>query len=324
MTEAAEKIDVVDTGQTDKAVVDTAANENADKAQDKAGVTDTAAAGTDTADAGDKKADDAAGKPALPDNWRELGLEGAGFNKEQKDRAEKLISRYGSLGGVVKALLEKDDFIRTAKIKRDMPDPKDEKGMAEWRKEQGIPDKPDGYVIPEPIQKRLVDEDKPILADFTEFAHSKNAPAAFVEMATEWYVELQEKMAGEIAQRDEQAKEAADDVLRENWARDEYKPGLQLAKRFWEASGIEGLSEARLADGRKLGNIPEFIMWSSDQGRERFGDVVFSSGDAETKFNNRKAEIEKIRDTNFDRYESEGLDKEYRQIIEKELSRGKR
>lgn len=325
MTEAAEKIDVVDTGQTEKVVVDTgAANENADKAQDKAVVADNAAADTGNADAGDKKAEAAADKPALPDNWRELGLEGAGFNKEQKDRAEKLISRYGSLGGVVKALLEKDDFIRTAKIKREMPDPKDEKAMAEWRKEQGIPDKPDGYVIPEPLTKRLVDEDKPILSNFMERMHGKNWSPQQIQEGVEWYVDFQEEVAGQISQRDEQAKEAADDVLRENWARDEYKPGLQLAKRFWEASGIEGLSEARLADGRKLGNIPEFIMWSSDQGRERFGDVVFSSGDAETKFNNRKAEIEKIRDTDFERYENEGLNKEMLQIIEKELARGKR
>lgn len=270
--------------------------------------------------AGDPPAD----KPALPDNWRELGLEGAGFNKEQKDRAEKLISRYGSLGGVVKALLEKDDFIRSGKIKRDMPDPKDEKAIAEWRKEQGIPDKPEGYQLPEPLTKRLVDDDKPILSNFMERMHGKNWTPAQIQDGVEWYADFQEEIAGKIAAQDEQAKEAADDVLRQNWARDEYKPGLTLAKRFWEASGVEGLAEARLPDGRKLGNIAEFIMWSSDQGRERFGDVVFSSGDAETKFNNRKAEIEKIRDTDFARYESEGLDKEMRQILEKELARNKR
>lgn len=270
--------------------------------------------------AGDPPAD----KPALPDNWRELGLEAAGFNKEQKDRAEKLISRYGSLGGVVKALLEKDDFIRSGKIKRDMPDPKDEKAMAEWRKEQGIPEKPEGYQLPEPLQKRLVDDDKPILSNFMERMHSKNWTPQQIQDGVEWYADFQEQIAEQIAERDEQAKEEADNALRDNWSRDEYKGNLTLAKRFWDSTGIEALSEARLPDGRKLGNVPEFIMFSSDKGRESFGDVVFSSGDAETKFNNRKAEIEKIRNTDFDRYEAEGLDREYRTIIEKELQRGKR
>lgn len=323
MTEAAEKIDVVDTGQVDKAVVDTAANENADKAQDKAAVTDTTVTDTTTT-ADDKGGDQTADKPVLPDNWRELGLEAAGFNKEQKDRAEKLISRYGSLGGVVKALLEKDDFIRSGKIKRDMPDPKDEKAMAEWRKEQGIPEKPEGYQLPEPLQKRLVDDDKPILSNFMERMHSKNWTPQQIQDGVEWYADFQEQIAEQIAQRDEQAKEEADNALRDNWSRDEYKGNLTLAKRFWDSTGIEALSEARLPDGRKLGNVPEFIMFSSDKGRESFGDVVFSSGDAETKFNNRKAEIEKIRNTDFDRYEAEGLDREYRTIIEKELQRGKR
>lgn len=268
--------------------------------------------------AGDPPSDPPADeKPAaLPDNWRELA---AGENEDQL----KLLKRYGSLSGVVKALQEAQNTIRSGKIKRDMPDPKDEKAMAEWRKEQGIPDKPEGYQLPEPITKRLVDEDKPILASFTEFAHSKNAPPAFVEMATEWYVNLQEQMAEQISQRDAKAFEEADDALRDNWARDEYKGNLQLAKRFWEAAGVEGLSEARLPDGRKLGNIPEFIMWSSDKGRNEFGDVVFSSGDAETKFNNRKAEIEKIRATDFETYEREYA-AEYQQIIATELKRAKR
>lgn len=271
--------------------------------------------------AGDPPSDE---KPAaLPDNWRELGLESAGFNKEQRDRAEKLIGRYGSLGGVVKALLEKDDFIRSGKIKRDMPDPKDEKAMAEWRKEQGIPDKPEGYQLPDTLTKRLVDEDKPILSNFTERMHGKNWTPQQIQDGVEWYVDFQEQVAEQIATRDTQASEEADDALRDNWSRDEYKGNLQLAKRFWDGTGIGDLSEARLPDGRKLGNIAEFIMWSSDKGREAFGDVVFASGDAEAKHASRKAEIEEVMKTNIGAYYEKGLDKEYAQILEREEKRRK-
>lgn len=319
MTEAAEKIDVVDTGQADKAVVDTAANENTDKAQDKAAVTDGAAADTGSVDAGaaDKKADDGAEKgPTLPDNWREM------VAGEDEDML-KLLKRYGSMAGVAKALRETQATLRSSKVQREMPDPKDEKAIAEWRKEQGIPEKPEGYKLPEPLTKRLVDDDKPILANFMERMHGKNWVPAQIQDTVEWYADFQEEIAAKIAAQDEQAKEAADDVLRQNWARDEYKPGLTLAKRFWEASGVEGLAEARLPDGRKLGNIAEFIMWSSDQGRERFGDVVFSSGDAETKHSSRKAEIEEIMKNDIDSYFAKGLDKEYAQIVERDEKRRK-
>lgn len=280
---------------------------------------DPPAADASTPPAGDPPADPPADdKPAaLPDNWRELA---AGEDED----ALKLLKRYGSLNGVVKALSEAQKTIRAGVKKPEMPDPKDEKAMAAWRKAEGIPDTPEGYKLAEPITKRLIDADKPVLANFTEFAHGKNAPPAFVEMAAEWYVDMSEKAAEAQAQADDKAKEDAEDALRDAWSRDEYKGNLTLAKRFWESSGIEGLSEARLPDGRRLGDVPGFVQFSSDQGRTAFGDVVFSSKDAESAHTNRRSEIEKIRDSDFARYENEGLDKELRTLIERDLARGKR
>lgn len=251
---------------------------------------------------------------ALPDNWRELASGG------DKDVA-KILERYSGLQGVAKALLEKERLIRSGKIKQDMPDPKDEKAMAAWRKDQGIPEKAEDYKIPEPITKRLIDADKPVLANFTEFALTKNAPPAFVEMAAEWYVDMSEKAAEAQSEADAKATEEADDALRAAWSRDEYKGNITLAKRFWESSGVEGLSEARLPDGRRLGDIPGFVQFSSDQGRSAFGDAVFASSDAAAKHTGRKTEIEKILNTDIDRYYSEGLDKEYSEILQREQKR---
>lgn len=278
-----------------------------------------AAADTGTTDGNaDGKDGDGDDKPdALPDNWRELAAGG-------DENRLKLLKRYGSMDGVVKALEEAQKTIRSGKIKRDMPDPKDEKAMAEWRKEQGIPETAEGYKLPETISKRLIDEDKPILASFTEFAHTKNLPPAAVEAAADWYVTMSEAAAEEQGKKDAEAHEEAEDTLRDSWSRDEYKGNMSLAKRFWESTGIPDLSEARLPDGRKLGNLAQFITFSSDKGREAFGDVVFSSSDSEQKHNSRRAEIEKIRDTDFDRYENEGLDKELNAIIDRDLKRGKK
>jgi hypothetical protein len=317
MTEAI--ADVKDVVVDDTTKVDT----NVDVGGDKTVVVDkTVDANTDksdvvVADATKDKADDAV--PALPDNWRELA---AGENKDQL----ALLKRYGSLTGVVKALQEAQNTIRSGKIKRDMPDPKDEKAMTEWRKEQGIPESPEGYTLPEPVTKRLVDADKPILSSFTEFAHAKNAPPAFVEMAAEWYIDMSEKAEAAQLEKDAAATEKNDDGLREVWSRDEYKGNLTLARRFMASAGEigESWSEARLPDGRRLGDITSFVQWASDQGRNAFGDVAFSSGDAETRHNNRRAEIEKIRDTDFARYEEEGLNKELLELIDKDLKRGKR
>ena len=166
-TDAAEAVDekVVDTAQDDVTDAETA-SEGAAKEAGKA--TEEAAAKDDPSDKQEAKAD-------FPDNWRELI---AGENEDY----QKLAKRYGSPRGVIKALDEAQKLIRSGKIKRDMPDPKDESAMAEWRKDNGIPDDPTGYKLPDAVAKRMTDDDKPVLGQFTEFAHSKNAPPEFVEM----------------------------------------------------------------------------------------------------------------------------------------------
>jgi hypothetical protein len=312
MTEAAAVIEEVANDQA-QTQASTETGTNTATATDTASTDTTGtdkAVDTSAADTGDKAA-------ALPDNWRELASGG------DKDVA-KILERYSGLQGVAKALLEKERLIRSGKIKQDMPDPKDEKAMAAWRKDQGIPEKAEDYKIPEPITKRLIDADKPVLANFTEFALTKNAPPAFVEMAAEWYVDMSEKAAEEQRANDDKATEEADDALREAWSRDEYKGNITLAKRFWESSGVEGLSEARLPDGRRLGDIPGFVQFSSDHGRSAFGDAVFASTDAENKHTGRKAEIEKVLNTDIDRYYSEGLDKEYSEILQREQKRARK
>lgn len=280
------------------------------------------AADTATTDAADKVATDTDkgdDKPGLPADWRELASNG-------DDDALKLLKRYGSLNGVVKALVEKDRLIRSGKIKRDMPDPKDEKALAEWRKAEGIPDDPSGYSFPDAVKKVMTDDDKPMLASFTDYAHKKGAPQAVVDIASEWYFDMATHAAEDQSSSDLTAREEAEAELRKDWAHGEYKANTTLAKRFVES--IPGVGdvweEARLPDGRLLGSIPEFVQWASDQGRQQFGDVTFANGDSERKHTARRDEIEKIRNTDFDRYEAEGLDKELRGLIEKDLARGKR
>ena len=198
--------------------------------------------------------------------------------------------------------------------------------MAEWRKAQGIPDDPAGYVLPDDVKKRLTDDDKPILSAFTEFAHAKGARPDVVEIGASWYIDQMEAIAEKQSEQDKIARDEAESALRKDWAHSEYKANTTLGKRFVEQ--IPGLGEAALGlrgpDGRMLGDNPAFIAWAAEQGRSMFGDVAFATGDSERQHTARREEIEKIRNTDFQRYESEGLDKELRSLIEKDLARGKR
>lgn len=255
-------------------------------------------------------------KGVWPDDWRDQLAE------DDKD-VRKLLDRHSSLKSLVKKLVEQDKMISSGKIKRDMPDASDEKALAEWRKEQGIPDDPAGYKLPEVVTKRLTDADKPVLASFTEFAHAKGAPQAVVDIATEWYVNSLENMEAERIAADTAASEAAEDALRKDWAHGEYKANMTLAKRFIE--GIPGVgqnwSEARMPDGRRLGDLPEFVAWAADQGRSSFGDAAFANPDTAQRHQARKTEIEQTMKTDINKYYESGMDKEYTQILERESRR---
>lgn len=255
-------------------------------------------------------------KSDWPDDWRDRLADG------DEDIANA-IKRYGSPKGVAKALKEAQALIRSGKIKRDMPDATDAKAVSEWRKEQGIPDDPSGYKLPEVVTKRLTDDDKPVLASFTEFAHAKGAPQAVVDIATEWYVNSLENMEAERVQADSAAAEAAEDALRKDWAHGEYKANMTLAKRFIaEIPGVgPDWSEARLPNGRRLGDLPEFVAWAADQGRSAFGDAAFASPDSASRHTARKDEIEQLMKTDMNKYYETGADKEYAAILEREMKR---
>lgn len=258
------------------------------------------------------------------DDWRERMLEGAGKDAED---LRKTINRYGSPNGLARALLAAQREITTRGLAKPKPtDPADEKGMAEWRKSVGIPDDPTGYKLPEEVVKSLTDDDKPVLAQFTEFAHKKGMTPDGVATATEWYLESKRLADEETAKIDAQHKDEADDRLRSEWSGAEYKGNMSLARRFVEdhlGINYQEYAGLRLSDGRRLGNIPELLMKLSDAGRNAFGDASFVTSDSLNRHVNRMTEIETIMKTDIDRYFREKLDVEYRGLLETDAKRKK-
>jgi hypothetical protein len=250
-----------------------------------------------------------------PDDWRER------LAKGNEDR-QKFLNRFSSVEGLMRKIEEQDKAIRSGQHKQ-MPDPSNEEAMEVWRKANNIPDDPTGYVLPETITKRLVDADKPMLANFTEFAHKNNLPPSFVEKGAEWYTTLSEQVAEKQVADDTAASEACEDALRKDWAHGEFKANLTLGKRFMESIPGIGASwtEARLPDGRRLGDIAEFVAWSADMGRERFGDSVFASPDAESRHSNRLQEIEALMKTNYQEYLRQNLQDEHMELLKTDAKR---
>lgn len=313
MTEAMEKIDAVtnEAGTQAAGAVAVADQGGGEKVEDNAAAVDTA-----VATEGEDKATDEA-KPDWSEDWRERMANG-------DEAMLKVLKRYSSPTTFAKGWKEREDLIRSGKLKAAKPDGTDEKALAEWRKENGVPDDPTGYTIPDTVKEVLVDADKPLVAAWFEDAHAAGMPQEMAAKGIEWYGKIIGQLQEQQSTADVSYREAAEDALRKEWSHAEYKANTTLGARWLASTPLgETWADLRTPDGRRLGDNPDFMMWAADNGRQSFGDVSFATGDAERRHVARKEEIEAVMNSDINRYFHEGLDKEYAQILEKETKRAR-
>lgn len=262
---------------------------------------------------------DPAAPADFPADWREKMAGGDSKRLEQ-------LKRFTSPVDVGKSFFEADAKIRSGKPNADepMPDPAtDAEGAKKWREARGIPADAAGYALPEPITKRLTDEDKPILASFTEIAHKNNLPPKAVEVAAGWYVDLVEAQAAETNARDKKGEETVQEKLREEWGV-EYKPYKEIARRYaQEAFPNLDFFQARLPNGELVGNQVDLVKAFAKLGLAEYGDVSFAGGEAAKATASRKSELENLMKTDFAKWEaSPKLREELQAIYAAEEKRG--
>jgi len=220
----------------------------------------------------------AAEKPAVeprwPDNWKELAAGG-------DDKLSKIVGRYQSPAGMAKALAHAQDLIRSGELKRTLPTDAKPEDVAKWRKENGLPEKPEGYEIPK-VSGIDIAADDPALASFREIAHGANLSPEQFSKAVEWYGESLRAAQEQRYEADKTAKAATEDELRAEFG-GEYRSTMTLTGRFLDAEFGELKGEvlnARLSDGRRLGNVPEIIKHFAKMAAEADGGIGLIRGDA--------------------------------------------
>lgn len=205
----------------------------------------------------------AAGDPAPAagdEDWREKFAKG-------DEKKLKRLQRYGSLDAAMDAL-----FNAQAKIAQGIKEPlradAPPEEVARWREDNGIPQTPDGYAMPDGVV--LGENDKPLVDDFLKVAHDRNWQPEDVKAAVGWFMERQAAMADAQSARDQEARTFNEEALREEYG-PQWKQEVKLAVSFLRTAP-EGLSDqlmgGRLADGTPIGNSPEVIRWLNGLQRE--------------------------------------------------------
>jgi hypothetical protein len=236
-------------------------------AADKGGAdTGTKDAGTILAGADKGAADTGADKGAADDkgkatdtspDWR------ARLAGDDKDFAKQL-GRYSDEAAFGKAYRALQTKLSSGEFKKALPEGASAEELATWRKENGLPDKAEGYVEKLELPKGLIigEADKPIVAEFAAAALEGNVdPKQFNGMVAKYYDILDKQRA---AQEDADAafKTESEEALRTEWQGPEFRRNLTAVNNLiatWSEGLATNVLAARGPDGRKLGDSPALI-----------------------------------------------------------------
>lgn len=272
---------------------------------------------------------DEPGKPGSatwPDTWRESIAESLADPK-----AGEALKRYQSPAELAKALLAAQQKIRSGEYKRAVPLPEDadEATVKAWREEQGLPPSPDDYKIPTLAgveYDKLDDNTKAHLGEFKTAFHQANLTQAQSDTVANTIVRVAESQMMQVAEADALNQERLEDTLRAEWGRD-YRPNLKtthawLSQQFGDDT--DGVLMARMPNGQRLADMPKFLKLMSQAALGSGSDVFVDEGGAQPlSLEGRRAEIEKIMNTDFSRYQREDMGTEYTKILEELDKRGK-
>ncbi|MBV8473753.1 MAG: hypothetical protein JO107_14180 [Hyphomicrobiales bacterium] len=188
-----------------------------------------------------------------PENWRE---QMAGDNKKAQERAK----RFNSPNDILNSYLALEGKLSGGEFTKKLPSHPTEAELAEYRKANGIPDKPEGYDTS--LGNGIVwgEADKPLLESWTKHAHDNNFSADVVKKGLEWYAREQEAIVERLVETDMANYQAGTAALQAEWG-PQFKSNLNSAKAMLDAyPGVwDSIMGSRDGAGMRNGDNPAVL-----------------------------------------------------------------
>lgn len=239
------------------------------------------------------------------------------------------LKRFNSVDDALESFFNADKKIADGTYKQKLGDKATPEEIAEYRKANGIPEKPEAYLDNLPGGLVIGEEDKPLIDTFVKALHAKHADPAVVHAAIKTYYDVVDQAEGARQEANGAAKTAAEDALREEWGAD-FRANTNLINSFIGSMPKElsdELFQSSKPDGTQIMNNPAMLKWLAQQARElNYTGAVLPTGQASAKaLSDRKAEIEKVIRTQRTVYDKDPkMRQEYRDIILMEERLGSR
>lgn len=237
----------------------------------------------------------------------------------------KYIERFTDGKSFGKAAVEAQKRIRSGELARPLPENATDQERAEWRKANGIPEKPEEYFAKLPDGLVIGKDDQPLFDEIGKLMHQHNVPPAAVHAITKWYYDLADRETGAVGEADKKHAQETIQVLRDKWGGD-YRANIGQVMSYLDSLGGElkqQLMDATLPDGRRLFNSPDIVEWFATKARELNPAGVIipaSGGDAGKSIVEEMNSLEKMMGNLNSEYwkgsKAESLQARYRQLVE--------
>jgi hypothetical protein len=265
----------------------------------------------------DNKADDLSpqDKGTWPEDWRK---EFAGDD----EKAIKRFERYASPRDVANALLAAQNKIRSGELTTKLSDNPSDDELAEWRKDNGIPEKADAYEVSIGEGVVIGDEDKPLVDAFLKRAHDSNMTNDQANAALGTYFEMKQQEMEARNDADHQAQLSGEDELRAEWG-NEFRRNINVLHghldSIMDQETKDAMLNGRLADGTPIGSSPlilKALLNTALQINPSGTIVPAGGGDLGQGINDEIASIEKTMRENRQEYNNNaGMQERYRQLL---------
>jgi hypothetical protein len=253
-----------------------------------------------------------------PEDWRQKL---AGEDKKTLDR----LSRMASPADLLKSYRSLEEKLSSGVLKPEaLPDDATPEQVAEWRKQQGLPESHDKYLEEIPLPEGIVlgEADKPLALGFAEAALAANlTKEQYAGMVAKYY-ELNDAKIAEREEADSAFKREAKTALAQEWG-PEFVPNMNAVKNLLAGMPPEAADNflaGRLADGSIIGDNPHIIKWMANMALEinpMASLMPAGPGDQGKGNEDRIREIEALMKTDRAAYfRNDALQDEYRKRVE--------
>ncbi len=190
-------------------------------------------------------------KGAWPDNWLERFAKG-------DDKRAKDLKKFQSPEALADAYVSLQKRFSSGEYKSALQPNASPEEVAAWRKDNGIPEKPDGYDLK---GLEIAETDKEIVNGFLTKLHQTNATPAVAREAIKAYYDEQKRQTEARLAKDEDQRQSTLDSLNQEWS-GQFRRNLNLVKGLltkFPETVRESLASARLPDGTLLFNHADAV-----------------------------------------------------------------